>query len=455
MKDRTYKALQRAEVMRLPGAEAEQALSFQHRLDQSQWFPAEKIAAYQLQRLKALVDFAGRSVEAYRDSVDFERVAGAATLDTALAAIPLLPRGRLADEPQTFRAMTLPPGHSFSGIKRSSGTSGHMVSVETTNVAFGWQNALTLRAQLWANRDLTRPVAGIRLDSSAPAPYPDGVTTPAWGPATVFPFKTGPGFHLGTSATLEQQWEWLSRIKPSYLQTYPSIVRAFALRAQKEGRGPCALKGITTVGETVDAELRDATQRHLGAELFDIYSAEEIGIIATQCPECRRYHAQDEALIVEILDDRGKASAPGSTGRVVVTPLFNYATPLLRYDMGDIAEAGTPCACGRGLRTVNRVLGRQRNIFKLADGRTFWPAVGAKQFSSFVSIRQHQFRQLAYDRLEVVLAVDAPVAPMHEEKVRSTIAKRLLAPMDISFRYVDEIPREPSGKYQEFVCLVA
>jgi phenylacetate-CoA ligase len=454
MKDRTHKALLRADAARFPGFEAGEVLSFQRRLDDSQWFTAERIVGYQLQQLKALVKFSATSVDAYKDSIDFERVADAATLEAALAAIPLLPRGRLAEEPLSFRAMDLPAGQSFAGIKQSSGTSGHMVSVETTNLAFGWQNALTLRAQLWANRDFNLPAASIRKDRRAAAPYPDGTTTEAWGTATIFPFKTGPASFLGATSSLEQQWEWLSRMKPSYLQTYPSIVRAFASRAQKEGRGPCALKGITTVGETVDADLRDEARRYLGAEVFDIYSAEEIGILAIQCPECRRYHAQDEALIVEILDDAGQACGPGITGRVVVTPLFNYATPLLRYDMGDIAEVGTACACGRGLRTINRIFGRQRNIFKLADGRTFWPSVGAKQFSSFVNIRQHQFRQLAHDQLEVVLAVEGAVAPEHEERVRATILKKLPAPMEISFRYVDEIPREASGKYQEFVCLV-
>ena len=66
-----------------------------------------------------------------------------------------------------------------------------------------------------------------------------------------------------------------------------------------------------------------------------------------------------------------------------------------------------------------------------------------------------QFRQLDYDRLEVVLATSDIVDAETEERVRQSILKRLPASMDISFVYVDEIAREPGGKYQEFVSLVS
>jgi len=452
MPDRTHRALQKAEQLRLSGIGAAEVFGFQRRLDESQWFAPEKLAAFQLVQLKALVRFAATSVEAYR-GLDAARVEAAATLAEALAAIPILPRDRLAKAPDAFHPPGLPTGHTLSGSRSSSGTSGQVVRVDTTNVAFAWQNALTFRTQLWAGRDFSKAFAAIRVGRTG-APYPEGISTDSWDAPTAIPVRTGPGYFLSTNASLEQQWEWLGRRGPDYLLTYPSILRAFAARARREGQGPCPLLGISSVGETVDADLRDDARRWLGADVFDIYSAEELGTLAIQCPECRRYHTQDEVAIVEVLDEAGRPAKAGATGRVVVTPLFNFASPLLRYDCGDIAERGAPCSCGRGLGVLNRILGRHRNIFRLADGTTFWPSFGAKSFSSFVSVRQHQFRQLSFNHLEVVLAVDAPVAPEHEASVRQTIRKRMPAPMEISFRYVDEIPREPGGKYQEFVCLI-
>ena len=78
-----------------------------------------------------------------------------------------------------------------------------------------------------------------------------------------------------------------------------------------------------------------------------MYSSQEVGYIALQCPENESYHIQAENVLVEILDDDGLPCEPGEVGRVVVTALHNLATPLLRYDIGDYAEVGSPCSCGR------------------------------------------------------------------------------------------------------------
>ncbi len=453
MRDRAV-PLHKLTAQRLPGPAAEQAFAFQKQLEAGALMDQPQLAAYQLHHLKRLVGFGTREVEAYANAAFAASVSSAKTLPEALSAIPILTRGALARNPLDYRSLQLPTGHSFGGQKRSSGTSGQVVAVETTNISHGWQSGMNLRAQLWAGRDFGKTYATIRVHFKTMAPYPEGVIEPSWGNVTTVPLQTGPSAHLDTKASLEQQWEWLSRIKPDYLLTYPSIIRAMAARAAREGRMPFRLLGVSTVGETVDAELRDACRNDLGAELYDTYSAEELGVIALQCPNTRRYHTMDDALIVEVLSEDDRPVAPGETGRLVITPLFNYATPLLRYDIGDLAERGAVCSCGRCFGVLNRVVGRIRNIFRVRDGRTFWPSFGAKAYSSLVHVVQHQFRQLSYDELEVVFATKDTVSAETEDRIRQAIAKKLPEPMTIHFRYVDEIPREPGGKYQEFVCLI-
>jgi phenylacetate-CoA ligase len=455
MPQRANRALRRLAEQRFPGAIADEAMSFQARLDASQWHSPAQRDEFQLFHLKRLATFAAHSIPGYAGTFSAERVAAAASLQAALDELPILSRQRLAADPPAFKAVSLPAGHTFSGTRKSSGTTGTLVEVDVTNVAYAWQCALGLRSYLWSGWDFSRTIAGVRVEKGGGADYPTGAVAEAWDEPAVFPFPTGSAAHLTTASTLDQQWEWLSRIQPAYLITYPSIVRAFAARAATERRGPCRLHGIATVGETVDTELREAARQHLGAEIFDRYSSQEAGLIACQCPTNRRYHIQDESVVVEVLRDDDTPAKPGEQGRVVVTPLHNFGSPLMRYDIGDIAEVGVPCSCGRGLRTLNRVLGRHRNIFRLADGRSFWPSFGARSLSRYMQVRQHQFRQLDFERIEVVVATSKPATPEQEQSLRAEMLKRLPAPFDISFRYVDEIPREAGGKYQEFVCLVA
>jgi phenylacetate-CoA ligase len=88
-----------------------------------------------------------------------------------------------------------------------------------------------------------------------------------------------------------------------------------------------------------------------------MYSANETGYLALQCPLSGHYHVQSETVLVEVLDEVGRACRPGETGAVVVTPLQNFAMPLLRYSLGDFAEVGSPCACGRHLPVLKEILG--------------------------------------------------------------------------------------------------
>src|SRR6185295_14515719 len=98
-----------------------------------------------------------------------------------------------------------------------------------------------------------------------------------------------------------------------------------------------------------------------GVGVVDVYSSEECGQIALQCPEHEQYHVQSESVLVEVLDDEGRPCAPGTIGRVVLTTLQNFAMPLIRYDIGDFAEPGPACPCGRALPVLTRIVGRVRN----------------------------------------------------------------------------------------------
>jgi hypothetical protein len=76
-----------------------------------------------------------------------------------------------------------------------------------------------------------------------------------------------------------------------------------------------------------------------------------------------------------------------------------------------------------------------------------------------VPIREHQYRQIAPDVIEVWLATAAPVTEEQEHKMREALRKGLIggqpAPFEFRFRYVSEFPRNPNGKHEEFVSLIA
>jgi phenylacetate-CoA ligase len=206
---------------------------------------------------------------------------------------------------------------------------------------------------------------------------------------------------------------------------------------------------VRSIGESLSQETRDSCLRILGVPISDIYSSQEVGYIALQCPDGDCYHIQSENLLVEILDESGMPCGPGETGRVVITTLHNFAAPLIRYEIGDYAEVAEPCVCGRGLPALKRILGRRRNLITLPNDKRFWPVFGFSKFREIAPVRQYQIIQTAIDRLDVRLVVDTQLTGEQENLLRNVICDAIGYPMNICFMYLDSIP-VIAGKFEEF-----
>ena len=193
-----------------------------------------------------------------------------------------------------------------------------------------------------------------------------------------------------------------------------------------------------------------------GARVEDLYSSQELGVIAVQCPASDLYHVMAESVIVEVLDPAGQPCDAGDVGSVVVTALHNCATPIVRYDIGDYAEVAAPCPCGRGLPTLRRILGRERNLILMPDGTRHWPLFDAIRFRDIASIRQYQFIQHDRERIEVRVVAERDVSADQERELRGVIQQKLGYPFTLEFTYFDgQLPRTPGGKFEQFVCTVS
>jgi phenylacetate-CoA ligase len=158
-------------------------------------------------------------------------------------------------------------------------------------------------------------------------------------------------------------------------------------------------------------------------------------------------------VLVEILNDDGQPCAPGEVGRVVVTDLHNFATPLVRYEIGDYAEAGEACRCGRGLPTLRRIVGRRRGMLRYPDGRTVWPVFTV---ACRLAARYHEI-QLIQERIDLLrlrVVADAPLSDESKLALTRALQNVLGHPFEIAIEQVAELSRSRGGKLEEFVSLV-
>ena len=320
----------------------------------------------------------------------------------------------------------------------------------TSVTRFFWR-AITLRDHLWHRRDFTKKLAAIRYTKANTALPPDGAEFPDWGAPSNLVATTGPSVLLSTDSNVSQQAEWLRRHDPSYLIAYPSNLMALADHFLEKGDTLPNLVQIRSFGECLEEKVRARCRQAWSVPLVDCYSSQEVGYVALQCPTEPVYHVQSETALVEVVNDDGQACSAGQIGRVVVTTLHNAAMPLVRYDLQDFAEVGPPCSCGRGLPVLRRVVGRQRNMITLPNGEKRWPGFGhGENLADLPRIRQYQAVQVSLEEIELRLVEPSRFSPAEEEKIMVYMQQTLGHPFRILIRYVDEIARSPSGKFEEF-----
>jgi phenylacetate-CoA ligase len=371
---------------------------------------------------------------------------------TCLPDNPVLSRQELQKTGQALLSNNIPKSHGPIFETSTTGATGLPVKVTNTSLVSQFWKALYLRDHQWHDRDLSQMIAAIRYADPNKAMPPDGQSAQVWGTPEHGIFKTGPAALLNIKSSTAEQSAWLCRQNPGYLMSYPTNILTLANSFITEKKSIPNLLQVRTVGEILGTEVRQACREAWDVQVVDMYSCQELGVIALQCPENEHYHVQSESLIVEVINDHGKPCAPGDTGRVVISTLHNFAMPLIRYELGDYAKVGVPCACGRGLPVLAQILGRQRNMLQMPNGEKFWPVLGfVKKLSRELPIQQAQFIQKSLDRITVRLVTERSLTKEEESLVISTVQEKFKHPFEINFSYLESIPRSKGGKYEDFM----
>lgn len=443
----------------IAGPAAARMLSFQFQLAQSERLPPASLRVAQARQLGALLahayatspfhrrrlDAAGLSPDQVRNEDDWRR-------------IPLLTRADWQIAGESLYSTAVPPAHGTGGQLVTSGSTGKPVAIRTTGLTGHLWHAFTLRDHLWHRRDFAGKLASVRFFHGGEAAYPDGGISANWGPATQDVTATGPSVMLNVSTGVGQQAEWLARQDPEYLLTYPSNVLALARHCAATGLRLDRLREVRTFGELLEPHVRAAVRKAWGVAIVDMYTSQEVGYIALQCPEQEHYHVQEENVLVEVLNNDGGPCQPGEVGRVVVTALHNFATPVLRYEIGDYAEVGEPRSCGRGLLVLKRIVGRGRNMIVLPNGELRWPSIDVdpdQPLASIPPVQQFQVIQRSLREVEMLLVMPRPLTDEERALMLDVLEKGLGHRFEVTFRYVDHIPAGPTGKYEDFRSEVA
>jgi len=254
---------------------------------------------------------------------------------------------------------------------------------------------------------------------------------------------------------LEEQVQQLKRIQPTVLRIAPSKLRAILHLLDYRLSEIARPRILITASEVLDDGLKRRVLADLDVKFFNFYVSAEFADLASDCPAHEGLHVNADQLIIECLDDNGQPVEPGRPGVVVVTSLYGFVMPFIRYRLGDIC---TPiegrCSCGSTFPLISAPLGRQDDILRLPSGKILstinlgWIATGID------AVEQYRYTQENIDHFVLQLVLWRQPGEDRLAQVRKQVLDYLGEPVSFDVQIVDRLP-EDRGKFRYFISKVA
>jgi phenylacetate-coenzyme A ligase PaaK-like adenylate-forming protein len=258
---------------------------------------------------------------------------------------------------------------------------------------------------------------------------------------------------LSSEKDLDRLCSEIERLERPILFTYPPDLWLFIKAASKRTQKP-QLGFVSTVGQTLEPEIRALAEEFFECPVRSFYSARDMFAIALECEKHEgRFHINEQHVIVEIVDDSGEPVAPGAWGKTVITALYNHAMPLLRYQIGDSTRfVEGSCECGLQLRSIE-LRGRETEFVELPTGQLSAHEIGVRILKLlFNRIRQYQIIQ-KHDGLTILLVPETiRLEDSLIQRLTESITDVVQSTVAVHVEQVTEIERH-GGKFKRFIPL--
>lgn len=252
--------------------------------------------------------------------------------------------------------------------------------------------------------------------------------------------------------------EAIRRVRPRQILAYVDAAVELGKFLEAHGLEVPPPGAIMTSAGTLHPHMREVIERCFRAPVFNRYGSREVGDVACECERHNGLHVCSPTHHVEILKSDGTPTDAGEVGEVVITSLTNFAMPLVRYRIGDLAAwSAAQCECGRGWPILSEVTGRVTELLFTANGSTVSPLTLVHMIGVTSNpggwIRQFQVVQQRDRSLLVRLVAVVPpdqIRARYETQlgqIEAAIQRAFGGGASVSFEFPSEIQPSPSGKY--------
>lgn len=430
-------------------ATAKPTLTVLREIERIQWWPVDRVRAFQWKRLKAILEHAYKHTSYYRRAFDASglRPVDIRTPDD-LAHLPILAKTDIRQHIDELKAVDRPRPVRW---RKTGGSTGEPLSypLDRLTLAYGAANAFRCRrwwgveigdrtAQFWRDFYDFYSVEKDRLQRRR---------------KNLLMNRRVFSVYDMSLQNMSRYYQELISFRPKVIVGYASALFAFARFVREEGLSceGVGVKAVVATAEAIFPAQVQLIQDAFGCPVVSEYGAAEVGILAYSCPG-GAWHTMDESVWLEVVpvEDENR------WGEILVTSLVNYAYPMIRYRVGDLADLEpTKCSCGRGLGAIGPVRGRSHDLIVTPEGRFIHGEFFVHIFDTIGRVRQFRVIQDSLERLRIEYVCPDGLSADGERFLREQIGKFMGKEVAVDLQRVETLPTEHSGKLRFIVSDIA
>lgn len=216
------------------------------------------------------------------------------------------------------------------------------------------------------------------------------------------------------------------------------------------------LKTIVSMSESLPENVRKQLMEIFKCPVVSRYSNMENGFLGQENNgNTSEYILNSASYFIEILQlDKDEPVAMEQAGRIVVTDLFNFAMPLIRYDTGDVATISQASNSGIQGPFFKKIEGRVVDFIYSVNGVLLSPHVITNSMWKYTEVKQFQFIQQDKTNYIIKLNIES-LDTARENELLADLRQYVGEAAVIKIEYVHDIPLLASGKRKKIVNLMA
>lgn len=262
-----------------------------------------------------------------------------------------------------------------------------------------------------------------------------------------------------SDVVLEEILKQFQQKKFDYINGYTSSVVLFAKFLQSKNivlKDVCpTLKVCMVTSEMLFDDDKILLEKYLGIPIVNEYGASELDLLAFQNPK-GEWQVNSETLFIEILDENNQPVSNGTSGKIVVTSLYNKAHPFIRYEIGDIGILDEKSTWKKPI--LKQLIGRTNDVAILPSGKkspglTFY-YVTKSIIEDDGNVKEFVIKQTKLDSFEIDYVSEKELSSAQIDEIQKAIDLYLEPNLKFTYTRKDFLTRSNRGKLKQFTSLL-